>query len=205
MKKLLPILIILALAIVSCGESAQDNDLSTSGENDQKEVSSSQEDESSDTTSNSLSVVIDLPETSSDVPSEGYECVLDNGAALTIGSSADEAIKALTDLLGEAIDFMEAPSCVHPGNDKVYTFDGFTVTTSPDANGDEYVSELSFLSDAVGFENGIMIGSLESDVTSSFGSDFEEKFGVRKYSLSGAVLTITFTDDAVSALSVSAE
>ncbi len=209
MKAILPLLLILALTLASCGEPTQNNDL-TVGENDQGIVSSSNDDASSDT-KDPNAVVIDIPADTKDsavvieLPKSEYECKLDNGVNITLGSNADEAVKALTDALGEALDFMEAPSCVHPGNDKVYTFEGFTVTTSPDANGDEYVAELSFLSDSVGFDNGIMIGSSESDVTASFGSEFEESFGVRKYSLDGATLTIIFSDDAVSAMSVSAE
>lgn len=213
MKAILTILLILALTLASCGEPTQNNEL-TDGENDQGIVSSSNDNAASNTdapeTKDPNAVVIDIPDTKDsavviELPKIEYECKLDNGVNITLGSNADEAVKSLIDALGEALDFMEAPSCVHPGNDKVYTFEGFTVTTSPDANGDEYVAELSFLSDSVGFDNGIMIGSSESDVTASFGSEFEESFGVRKYSLDGATLTIIFSDDAVSAMSVSAE
>ena len=41
-----------------------------------------------------------------------YPVTLDNGKTITINGAADAAISAL----GEHIDFMEAPSCVHDGN-----------------------------------------------------------------------------------------
>ncbi len=192
---------ILALCLAGCAEAPVESQYpETTPGNANGEVTTSS-DKSAETTVSDDSGTTKTSKSAE--KSEPYDCVLDNGVTVTIGAKAADSIKALTDKLGKEIDFMEAASCVHPGNDKVYTFEGFTVTTSPDAKGDEYVAELSFLSDAVGFENGIMIGSSEEDVTAAFGDKYEEKFGVRKYSVNGVTITFTFTDKAVSALSVS--
>lgn len=132
-----------------------------------------------------------------------YDCKLDNGVTIVVGSNATDTIKALTDTLGDYLDYMEAPSCVHEGSDKVYTYDGFTVSSSPAADGSEFITDITFTSDAVGLDNGIMIGSSGDDVTVAFGEDFEEQFGVRKYVSGDITLTITLSDNIVSALSIS--
>ncbi len=191
MKKLIPLILLLSL-LTSCGS----------------EVSPAS-DTSSDTSSEVTTKVSETTEATPDttaqtVKAEPYTVELDCGVSIAIGSDADKALKAITDKLGDALDYMEAPSCVHEGSDKVYTFDGFTVSSSPDADSNEYIAELTFISDAVGFSNGIMIGSTDADIEAAFGSEFEENFGVRKYTLDGAVLTFTLTDGAATAISVSA-
>ncbi len=128
-----------------------------------------------------------------------YELKLDNGVTVVIGGSADEAVTAL----GEYIDYMEAPSCVHPGFDKVYTYDGFTLTTSPDAKGNEFVFSIVLTSDVVGLDNGLMIGSSLSDVEAAFGSDYEESFGIYSYSLTGVTVSATIDGETVSGLTFS--
>lgn len=131
-----------------------------------------------------------------------YECALSDGEIVVIGAPVGDTIEKLDAKYGQT-DYMEAVSCVHEGFDKVYTFTGFTVSTSPAADGTEYITELSLLSDETQLENGIMIGSASADVTSAFGEDFTEKFGVRVYEINGVKLSIIFTDDLVTALSFS--
>ena len=142
------------------------------------------------------------PDTSAPSDTSVYICELDNGFTVTIGAPVGTTIDDITAKLGQR-DYMEAVSCVHPGYDKVYTFDGFTVSTSPAADGTEYITELTLISDEVSLANGVMIGSPKDDVNSAFGDNFEEKFGVRNYDLSGVKLSIIFTDDLVSSLSFS--
>lgn len=128
---------------------------------------------------------------------EGYTCVFDNGISVKLGASAADALAAL----GDYSDLMEAPSCVHEGFDRVYTYAGlYTVLTSPDASGAEYVAEISLLSDLVALEangNFLMIGSPESDIKAAFGEPFEDAFGVQKYNIDGAIVTVTVDGGAV--------
>lgn len=142
------------------------------------------------------------PDTSAPAEASAYACELDNGFTVTIGAPVGTTIDDITAKLGQR-DYMKAVSCVHPGYDKVYTFDGFTVSTSPAADGTEYITELTLISDEVSLADGVMIGSPKDDVNSAFGDNFEEKFGVRNYDLSGVKLSIIFTDDLVSSLSFS--
>ena len=97
---------------------------------------------------------------------------------------------------------MEAPSCVHEGFDRVYTYAGlYTVLTSPDASGAEYIAEISLLSDLVALDVSgtyLMIGSAESDIKAAFGDPAEDAFGVQKYNLDGANLTVTVDGGVVS-------
>ena len=132
-----------------------------------------------------------------------YNCKLDNGVTIVIGSVAETAIATLTDTVGEYVDYMEAPSCVHEGSDKVYTYDGFMVSSSPAADGSEFITDVTFTSDAVGLDNGIMIGSSGDDVTAAFGENFEEQFGARKYVSGDITLTITLSDNIVTSMSIS--
>ncbi|MBE6613297.1 MAG: hypothetical protein E7632_12485, partial [Ruminococcaceae bacterium] len=106
---------------------------------------------------------------------------LDSGAVIVIGGAANDTVSKL----GDHIDYMEAPSCVHEGSDKVYTYDGYTVTTSPDAAGNEYVAELALTSDVVALDNGVYIGCTLDEVKAAFGDSFEESFGVCKFTLDG--------------------
>lgn len=201
MKKFISLFILTAL-LTSCGTQPGTQDMPNTPETTESSNSASE------TTAGGAAGT--LPAEDTDLPvvdapvNAAYDVELDCGVTVTIGAEAVGELKKLTDKLGKETDFMEAPSCVHPGNDKVYTFDGFTVTSSPDANGNEYIAEVTFTSDAVGFSNGVMIGSPDVDVTEAFGKDFEEKFGVRTYSTNGVKLTFTFTDGAASAISVSA-
>lgn len=198
MKKLIPLILILAL-LTSCGAQPGTQDIPQT--TDPQVESTAPTGETTEGAAGTLPADTQTPVVDAPV-NAAYDVELDCGVKLTIGNDAATELKKLTDKLGEATDFMEAPSCVHPGNDKVYTFEGFTVTSSPDADGNEYLGEITFTSDAVGFASGIMIGSSDADVTAEFGDDFEEKFGVRTYSTNGVKITFTFTDGAASAISV---
>ena len=129
---------------------------------------------------------------------DGYTCVFDNGISIKLGSPAADALA----VLGDYSDMMEAPSCVHEGFDRVYTYAGLhTVLTSPDASGAEYIAETSLLSDLVALDVSgtyLMIGSAESDIKAAFGDPAEDAFGVQKYNLDGANLTVTVDGGVVS-------
>ena len=129
---------------------------------------------------------------------DGYTCVFDNGISVKLGSPAADALA----VLGDYSDMMEAPSCVHEGFDRVYTYAGlYTVLTSPDASGAEYIAEISLLSDLVALDVSgtyLMIGAAESDIKAAFGDPVEDAFGVQKYNLDGANLTVTVDGGVVS-------
>lgn len=81
----------------------------------------------------------------------------DGGAKVVLGAADSDVIPAL----GTYKDKLEAPSCVHPGNDVLYFYNGYTVTTSPDASGKNIVTGVEITSDAVKLTNGVTVGSSE--------------------------------------------
>ena len=198
MKKTLALLLLAALtaSMLSCG-----NDSTTSDTTDS--VSGTP-----DTAVTEAAVIGDetaaVTEAQTEAPAQntpavdGYTCVFDNGISVKLGSPAADALA----VLGDYSDMMEAPSCVHEGFDRVYTYAGlYTVLTSPDASGAEYIAEISLLSDLVALDVSgtyLMIGSAESDIKAAFGDPTKNTFGVQKYNLDGANLTVTVDGGVVS-------
>ncbi len=198
MKKTISLLLIAALtaALVSCGgDTGTTADTDTVGTDTQNPAVADTQ-PTGDTTP-VTEAVTEAPVQSTPAV-DGYTCIFDNGITVKLGSPAADALAAL----GDYSDMMEASSCVHEGFDRVYTYAGlYTVLTSPDAQGNEYVAEISLLSDLVALDvNGayLMIGSPESDIKSVFGEPAEDTFGVQKYNINGANVTVTVDGGAVS-------
>ena len=125
-----------------------------------------------------------------------YEVAFEDGTKIVLGEDAEKVIASL----GEYSDLMEAPSCVHPGFDRVYTFNGYTVTTSPDADGKEYAAQVALTNDASVLANGITIGSSKDNAVKAFGDSFTEKFGQMVYEDGGIRITVNTDGDAVSGI-----
>lgn len=179
MKKLLLILTAIALsaALFSCSD----------------ETTPSNETEPTDTE-------VITPETEQKAaPAETYSFTLDNGLNFKLGDSYDYAAAGL----GDPIDVLEAPNCIREGNDTVYTFNGYSIMTSPDGDGGYFLASFTILSDAVAFDNGITIGSTSADVDTAFGTAYMESFGVRTYAFPGATLSVVFDGDTVGAVTLS--
>ncbi len=109
-------------------------------------------------------------------------------AVLTPGAAVD-----VTALLGEPLDQQSAPSCVHEGDDVVYTYDGLEIATSPSPAG-QYVTSITLTSDVYTTAEGIFIGSTAAEMTAAYG-ETEAKFGRYVYTKGNSTLTF-MTDDA---------
>ncbi len=129
-----------------------------------------------------------------------YPITLEGGTTIVINSEA----KATLDKLGAHIDYMEAPSCVHEGSDKIYTYDGYTVTVSPNGKGGEFVAEFSLTSDVVALDNGIYVGCTVAEIKKAYGEDYNESFGVIKYEKPGASISVIADGDTVTGITFSA-
>ena len=147
-----------------------------------------------DTTADEDTTAENTPSKSGDT----YEIVLSNGLTVCIGGNAEEFISKA----GEPIDYMEAPSCVNEGYDKVYVFDGYSISTSPDADRNEYISELSLLSDTVLIGNGLSIGSGAAELDTLFGTNYTEEFGIRTYTISAVRVSAIVESDVVIGLTL---
>ena len=180
MKKLLILLLALSIgaSLIACGDG---------GTSDGSDTTPNVSDTTGDTEPD------DTPK------AEGYTVSLGN-VTVTVGGDADALIASL----GEPLDYMEAPSCIHEGYDKVYIFDGYSISTSPRADGTQYVSELALTTDAVMLDGVLMIGSSVSDVEAKFGTDYTEDFGIRAYAVEGATVSVMLDGDTVVGITVSA-
>jgi len=113
-------------------------------------------------------------------------------------------------LLGKPSDKLEAPSCVHPGNDVVYYYDGLEVVTSPNAAGKSYITSITVTSDSIKTEEGIAIGSTLADATAACG-DYDKTKSVPDFGrylfLKGrtSITLLTDPDNTVTSISYSFE
>ena len=130
-----------------------------------------------------------------------WEMQFDNGTSIPLGGEAAPVLSSL----GDPTDLMEAPSCIREGFDRVYTFGGaFTLTTAPDADGADIITEVTLLSDAVAVvENGVtvMIGSPVSDADAAFGEPTDATDFVRRYSIPGGTLAVTVSGEEITGIS----
>lgn len=199
MKKTISLLLlaVLTASMLSCGSDNAGNDTTADNVTNTPDTAVTETATPDTETTAVTEAVTDTPAQTAPA-AEGYTCVFDNGISVKLGSSAVDTLA----LLGDYSDMMEAPSCVHEGFDRVYTYSGlYTVLTSPDASGNEYVAEISLLSDLVALDvNGsyLMIGSAEGDVKAAFGDPVEDAFGVQKYEIDGANITVTVDGGVVS-------
>lgn len=132
--------------------------------------------------------------------SSAFVCELKGGAIITVGADAESIISSL----GQYVDYSEAPSCVHEGSDKVYTYTGYSVMTSPGESG-EFIAQVNIITDEEALANGITIGSARSDVIAAYGECSDEQFGIMKYDVGGAVITFVTENDAVLSISIGAK
>ena len=126
--------------------------------------------------------------------------VLEDGREIKLGAKADGVIVSL----GEYEEMFEAPSCVHEGTDRVYTYTGFSVTTSPDENGDNIVTEVGIESSECKLANGLTVGSDVKDVEAVYGSDCTDAFGFITYTFDGVTISIVTDNGTISTILFSA-
>ena len=89
-----------------------------------------------------------------------------NGTAITLGAEA----APILDALGEPRSYTEEPSCAFDGMDKTYYYGSFYLSTYP-MEGKDYIYNLWFSDDTVATEEGIRIGSTQSQVEDAYGKD----------------------------------
>lgn len=201
MKKLLIILLAVTLVLcVSCSKPAPDE---TTGEDD-RDIEVSLPADAGETADDADGA--DAPDVNGENGDDGdslltaapvnYTVRLSDGREIVLGSAAAPVIEAL----GEYTDMYEAPSCVHDGFDRVYSYGSFSVTTSPDENGDDIVNEFAIETPGCALDGGLTVGSTTEDMETVFGTDYEESFGFIRYSFSGADASFVTSDGTVSSI-----
>ena len=89
-----------------------------------------------------------------------------NGIKITLGAEAAPII----DALGEPRSYTEEPSCAFEGMDKTYYYGSFYISTYS-LDGKDHIYNLWFADDGVATDEGIRIGSTQSQVEDAYGKD----------------------------------
>lgn len=89
-----------------------------------------------------------------------------NGTKITLGAEAAPII----DALGEPRSYTEEPSCAFEGMDKTYYYGSFYISTYS-LDGKDHIYNLWFADDGVATDEGIRIGSTQSQVEDTYGKD----------------------------------
>ncbi len=126
-------------------------------------------------------------------------------ARLVLGETAD--VEAL---FGTALEVLEAPSCVHEGNDTLYEYGAFGIVTSPSAQG-AYVSSVTLYTDAAATEEGVRIGDSVDAALAAYGGAYDADasypdFGIYVFVRGATSITMVADESgAVTAISYAAE
>jgi len=190
MKKLLSIILIILVltASVLCLFSCEDNSAKEDEQSaaNTETAAETEEETSAETEEASLGEAPQITKT----------VVFSDGHSVTLGDAADTVSASC----GEATDVIEAPSCINEGTDRVYSFNGYSVTTSPDESGSDYVASVELTAPEAVLENGISVGSAVSDAIAAFGDGYTESFGLYTYELDGFTVTFVAESDALISL-----
>lgn len=71
----------------------------------------------------------------------------------------------------ETEKYMEAASCYYDGLDKVFTYDGYEITTYPNEKGD-FIKDINITSQTAKTDKGIGVGSTLAEVEAAYGKDY---------------------------------
>ena len=120
------------------------------------------------------------------------------GINLYPGMKWDEAAAAG---LGVPISYFEAKSCVFEGIDRMYTYPGFEVDTSPDGTGADSVTTVYLLDDSVTTPEGAYIGCNKSLVEKLYGESFSPEENSLTYEKGETQLKFVLKDETVVSIS----
>ena len=143
------------------------------------------------TSSENTSTTAESTTSSKDINAECFYEI--NGIRIVPGEDFAEAL----DKLGEPLEYKEAASCYYDGMDKIYSYDGFEITTYPVKDRD-FVQDICISSDSLKTDKGITVGSSLEDVIKAYGEDYELKGKMYRYFCSDDTYRYFFiTNDAV--------
>ena len=113
----------------------------------------------------------------------------------------EDAVPVLEEL-GEAMDYVETPSCAFLGTDKFYYYSGIELATYPSDDKD-YIYYIEFMDDTVATKEGISIGSSVDEMITAYGEDYEEEIGTNTsytYTLGDSKLIFVTDDDTITGI-----
>ena len=105
-------------------------------------------------------------------------------------------VAPVLEALGDWSSYDESASCAFEGLDKIYTYDGFEITTYP-LNGKDYIFLIDVYADNVVTEEGIRIGDIKPSVIATYGFPDKETSNSLVYNGNGMYLQFLFEEDEV--------
>ena len=120
---------------------------------------------------------------------------------LTIGMTADEAVRAL----GDDYTMTEADSCAGQGKDRMYTYPSVRLYVFAPIEGTAVVSSVSYTDDGVQTAQGLKIGSSLSDVLAALGEADNASDTRLVYRSENTTLTFGLRDGIVVSIVLSGE
>ncbi|PKM90716.1 MAG: hypothetical protein CVU85_00145 [Firmicutes bacterium HGW-Firmicutes-10] len=128
-------------------------------------------------------------------PTQNYTFQI-KGLEITMGETAiDFLVKT-----GNPLNQYSAPSCAFDGDDTVYDFGSYQITTYV-KNGKEIFTGVYLLDDSVSTKEGVKIGSPLSKMLSTYGDDYQENYGAYTYSLGLTDLSFVVINDVITSIS----
>ncbi len=119
-----------------------------------------------------------------------------NGLKIAMGDVASDFLVKT----GTPMDQYSAPSCAFDGDDTVYDFGSYQITTYL-SKGGEIFTGVYLLDDRFSTKEGIKIGSKLSDMLSTYGDEYQENYGAYTYSLGLTDLSFVVIDDVITSIS----
>lgn len=119
---------------------------------------------------------------------KGYEFLY---GTTRIALNQDAAL--ILSALGKAERVFEQDSCAYQGKDKVYSYNGFELSTYP-VNKKDCVASVYLINDKVQTEEGIKIGSTYDEMIKAYGKDYKMENQVYRYVKNGTELAFYMTD-----------
>lgn len=118
--------------------------------------------------------------------------VIVNGIRVELGTDINEVIEQL----GEPDDYVQARSCLHEGDDKIYTFGGIIIYTYPQEKKD-----IVYIVEYTGEEqtpSGIGVGSTMVDLEKAYGNNYVEDAFFTVYELeANATISVQLENEKV--------
>lgn len=125
---------------------------------------------------------------------QGYFFRID-GQELQIGDKAEEFLLNMKD----PIDKYTSPSCAFEGDDTVYDYGGYQITTYL-SGGTEIFTGFYLIDPSLSTKEGIHIGSSFDQMIVAYGDQYTEEYGVYTYTLGLSDLSFVIVDDTVTSI-----
>lgn len=118
------------------------------------------------------------------------------GQTIIIGEKVEDTLSNI----GEALDQYKSPSCAFEGEDNVYDYEKFQITTYV-TNNSEVFTGVYILDESIQTKEGIHIGSTKQEMIDAYGEEYTENYGAYTYNKGKTDLSFVLVDDVITAIS----